>query len=228
MKGKILISGVTGDIGVSIATFFLEQGWEVIGVSRSDKKLNICHHSFSFYSCDVTDKQSMISLIEKNSSVFNGLNIIINCAGVLGLSSFEETSIDEWYNIFNTNFLGTVYFTKLFMPFLKKQEKSSIVFIGSRWGETGHIGASAYSASKSALKGFFKSLQFDFMHSNIRPFLLSPGSVQGKMSEFVDGNAKDKYISPLSIAKQVYFLHNLPVNTVCDEIYMKAIPYDYE
>lgn len=67
-----------------------------------------------------------------------------------------------------------------------KYKAGHLIAIGSRWGESGAKNASAYAASKSALRAFIRSLQLELKDTGIRPTLVSPGSVAGRMAAKVD------------------------------------------
>ena len=101
--------------------------------------------------------------------------MLINNAGIGICGSAEETSIEQAYRQFETNFWGVVKMTKAVLPVMRKQRSGNIITIGSLAGLIGVPFQSYYSASKHALEGFFKSLKFETASFNIKISVVEPG-----------------------------------------------------
>ena len=90
---------------------------------------------------------------------------------------------EEMNKLFQTNVIGTMAMTRTVLPYMIKQKKGSIVTIGSIVGEGGRIGQSIYSASKSALIGYSRSLAKEMGRYHIRSNLIEPGFINTQMTE---------------------------------------------
>lgn len=153
----------------------------------------------------------------------------LTCKHILDLLNISDIASDNWMQTINTNLTGTFLFFNSAIKKIKDDGNCANLYaIGSRWGKTGHQNASAYSASKAALRGFIKSVQYDLIGTTIRAVLISPGSVSGKMSAHVDEKNEMAYIHPSQISKLIHYINSTDANVLFDEITIKAYPYDYQ
>ena len=226
-----VVTGATGKIGSAIANKLIGDGYTVFAIGRDEKKgqeLEKLLHGKTYRFCclDVKNEVEVRQFFEQHRNELMSIELLVTCAGILELGNFEKSKIDLWQGVIDTNLYGTLYFVYHALPLMKKNGKGLIVAIGSRWGESGATKAAAYSASKSALRAFIKSLQLECVGTGVRPILLSPGSVAGGMSNQVDAYIKDKLLSPADVAQMVSFIASSPDNVIFDEISMKAFAHD--
>ena len=112
----------------------------------------------------------------------NKPSIIINNAGLYKSKSFAKTDIKEISELFEVNFFSIIKLLKNIYNNLKKRE-CLIININSLSGLTGSHNESIYSASKHALKGFFDSVQQEFLSNNINMINLYPGAMKSKITK---------------------------------------------
>ncbi len=107
----------------------------------------------SFYvKMDVSNLSDVEEAYRIVSSRFPYLNILVNNAGILSISGFEDLLFEEWRRVVEINFTGVFLVTKIFLPLMKRAEWGSIINIASIAGQTGHIkGSAAYAASKAGV-----------------------------------------------------------------------------
>jgi short-subunit dehydrogenase len=103
------------------------------------------------------------------------LDVLINNAGSFLGGFVEETTIEQAYDQFETNFWGTVKMTKALLPVFRKQKHGKIITTGSLTGLIGVPYSSYYVATKHALEGFFKSLRLEVQKFNIKVSVIEPG-----------------------------------------------------
>jgi short-subunit dehydrogenase len=112
------------------------------------------------------------------------IDILINSAGLLYSSPFQESDENEARAMLETNFFGPVMFIKELLPFMSGH--SHVVNIGSMGGFQGSVkfpGLSWYSASKAALASMTESLAAELSTIGISVNCLCPGAVQTEMFE---------------------------------------------
>ncbi len=226
-----LVTGATGTIGSAITRRLIEAGYCVYAVGRDQCKGVELRSSFptavvQFHHVDVKDEAQVRNFFERNHDVLKNLELLVTCAGILDMSTFEKGEMSRWRDVIDTNLFGTFHCVYHTLPLMKARKKGVIIAIGSRWGESGAPKAAAYAASKSALKGFIKSLQFECVGSGVRPILLSPGSVAGEMSARVNAQSKEQLLDAATLAGMVSFIASSPENAIFDEWTVKAFDYD--
>jgi len=177
----VLITGATGGIGEKICRA-LAGKYNLILVSWNKDKLkrlkNKLPGNVQMMSSDVSNYASL----RKHYLKIKVLDVLINCAGVLGpVGRFEENNIKEWENTFKINFLGTVYNCKLLLEKLKKSKKGKIINFsggGSAFPRKFHT---AYGTSKTAVVRFTETLAVEYPELDIN--VIAPGAHKTKMWE---------------------------------------------
>ncbi|MCF6245783.1 MAG: bifunctional cytidylyltransferase/SDR family oxidoreductase [Desulfobacula sp.] len=162
----IIIAGGTSGIGKAINTLLKPYVKRLYALSRkTSPKFDITNYD--------TIKNTLKTIWEKNKSI----DYVINCAGDLIRKDVEFTSVEEWDHIYDVNVKGTFLLTKALLPYLKKQNYGSIMFVGSSSYTRGRAGYSAYCSSKAALVNFCQAFAQEVSTYNIRVNVASPGRV---------------------------------------------------
>ncbi len=118
---------------------------------------------------NVADRKAIYDWAKATRDTFGKVNVIINNAGVSLSGSVDDLSYEDFDWLMNINFWGVVYGTKAFLPYLRESGDGQIVNISSLFGLMSMPTASAYNASKFAVRGFTESL--------IEELLVQGGSV---------------------------------------------------
>ena len=190
---NVFITGASRGIGESIAYYFAEKGFNVVGTARSEfnfKKDNFIGNLYPVQ-LDVTDRESMKSVHSflKDKDLLP--NILINNAGITSDQIFMRMKDDDWDNVIDINLTGTFNITKLFIKDMVKNRYGKIINISSVSGLMGNPGQVNYSSSKAALGGFTKSLAKELGSRNINVNSIAPGFIDTDMTEFLDHEAKE-------------------------------------
>lgn len=185
MKNKIaLITGASSGLGYSLLKKFISENYTVLAHTRKKnslkeikkKKTNKIVHITGDLSKKDTLKKLKINYIKYNPS------IIINNAGVYINKDFANISDSEIEKVFNVNFFAIIKFIK--MIFLKLVNSNCLIInINSVSGLTGSHKESIYSSSKHALKGFFESVQQEFLSNKVNLLNIYPGAMKSKITK---------------------------------------------
>lgn len=228
MKGlTALITGASGGIGKAICRRLAEEGVNLVlfGGTNAEKLRNTAiglRNDFKdiradFYPCDLTDDAAVKTALLKATE--NGVDILINNAGLAFSAPIEETDMEVFDRIMSLNFRAPVLITKECLPLLKKSARASIVNIASVVAHNGYPLQSAYTASKHALLGFSKSIAAELYQKGIRVHVLSPGGVYTDMIRVARPDLTGEgMIMPEDVADAVCFLLKHRTNAVIDEI----------
>ena len=131
----------------------------------------------------------MKEVVDNAANTLGHIDILVNNAGVARLETFENMS-DELRDFhFDINIKGTWNVTKAAVPYLKKNESSSIVNLSSVTGPmVADSGEVAYATTKAALMGFSKALAVELVENNIRSNAILPGYI---LTPMVEGIGKE-------------------------------------
>ncbi len=223
LKGmRILLTGATGGIGTAIARELAGDGCRLIITGRNEaagKKLESELNGSVFLRSDLVLPGVIPGFIQNATDVFQGLDCLINCAGLVLSKKLEDTSEADWERIMNINARIPYFLCQSALAPLRKSKRPVIVNVGSVVSYKGYPRQSAYSASKHALLGFTKSLASEVRDEGIRIHAVLPGAVDTPMAASVrpDIDTSD-LITPEEIAEAVKFLIAFRGRGVIDEL----------
>lgn len=110
------------------------------------------------------------------------IDFLFNNGGVSQRAKSDETNMAINRQIFEINYFGPIYLTKLVLPIMKHQGSGHIVVTSSIAGKFGFFLRSAYSASKHALQGYFESMRLEVEKDGIKVTILCPGKINTPIS----------------------------------------------
>jgi len=176
------ISGATSGIGEGIARLFAEEGANVAIVDiASDRgetlatQLSSIGRSAQFFYADVSNEQQVKASLDAAAKAFGGLNIIVNNAGIVHVKQLHETSEAEWDELMGVNVKSIFLSLKHGINYLRKNERSYVVNIGSISSFVGQRGTPAYTTSKGAVLQLSKSIALDYAVDGVRCNCVCPG-----------------------------------------------------
>ncbi|XP_027058595.1 3-ketodihydrosphingosine reductase-like [Pocillopora damicornis] len=105
-----------------------------------------------------TNAEDVENTLDQASEALGPIDILINCAGFAVCGLFEETSIEDFKAMINTNYLASVFTSHAVIKRMKQRRKGHLVFVSSIGGQFGIFGFTAYSPSKFAVRGFAETL----------------------------------------------------------------------
>ena len=202
MKDKvILVTGANRGIGLNIIKRLDSDGYTVIGTSRTDDGANIISQEIKTSNgkglkMDVTDQESINSAIKKIQDEYGTLYGLVNNAGITNDNLLMRMTEEQWLSVIETNLTSIYRVTKSIIKDMMKARNGRIVNIGSIVGMMGNSGQSNYSASKSGLLGFTKSLARELTSRNINVNSISPGFIDTDMTKTLSDEQIDNLTGP--------------------------------
>ena len=218
-KKKVLITGASGGIGISICEKFLEKNYTLILTSSSIDKIKILEDKFGkdhfFYEVDISNTDDIKKCTSHISENHKDLSVIINNAGITQDNLILRMNEKQWSDVIKINLDSNYYFIKSLLPNMLSNRYGKIVGISSVVATTGNPGQSNYVASKSGMIGFYKSIAQEVAKRNINVNIVSPGFISTNMTEKLNDNQKKDILAKIpmqkfgntdDVANLVYFL----------------------
>lgn len=184
-KLAVVTGGAMGN-GLGIVKVFLKYGAKVVILDYADEikdtlvklREEFPNSMVSGYKVDIRDNKTVKACIDDLYNKYGNIDVLVNNAGVCKLETFENMD-DELRDFhFDINIKGTWNVTKACLPYIKKNNGSSIVNLSSVTGpmvaDTGEV---AYATTKAAIMGFTKALAMELVNDNIRVNSILPGYI---------------------------------------------------
>ncbi len=181
-RKTIVITGTSRGIGNSLANTFLDQGYRVIGISRSDT--DIQDPNFRYIQTDMADLDQVAKLkLALRSESITGL---INNAGTHGpIGALENCSIEKWVDTFSANLFGHTLLSQICIPALRKS-KGFVIFMSGGGSAFPRPNFSAYSVSKTGIVRLSEILAQE-LAPEILVYCVAPGpNKTGLLKEAID------------------------------------------
>ena len=197
-KKIVLVTGASRGIGKAISENLGRQGFFVIGTATSPQGAAKIEDNFSSQSiagvahvCDVALDSSVEDLFAFIKSNFSkGIDVLVNNAGITRDNLFLRMNADEWLDVINTNLNSIFRLAKASVKSMVKKKYGKIINISSVVGDTGNSGQTNYSAAKSGISGFTKSLALELGKRNITVNSVAPGFIATDMTDNLSAEHK--------------------------------------
>lgn len=195
-----LITGCNRGLGEGVRNILLEQGYKVIGLSRT---LNNCKiENYIEIECDI----SKIENVEKiKNNIKEPIDLLVVNAGIRRFEKLENMTQKDWEDSVNTNLNGAFYVLNSFIKNVK-EAKGDIVIIGSHSEKYTFEEGTAYCSTKLALRGMAECLREELRYEDIRVSYLSLGSIKNR-----DHNIYEEWkLMPEEVGKAIVNIIDLP------------------
>ena len=167
-RKRIFITGAGSGLGKAVALRFAREGWQVavtdVDLAAATQTLaEVVAAGGSGFAdvCNVTSEESFAAIAARLKREWNGVDVLVNNAGVATKGTVAESSIEQWQWVLNINLLGCVRGARAIVPLLTEQGSGHIVNIASFAGIANPPAMASYNAAKAAVISLSETLRHE-------------------------------------------------------------------
>jgi len=210
LSGKTaIITGASKGIGKEIAKRYAEEGANVaftyLSSVEKGQALEVELQEFGIkakgYRSDASKFEQAHELVDQVISDFGQIDVVINNAGITRDGLLMRMTEDQWETVIEINLKSVFNMVKAVIKPMMKQRSGSIINISSIVGLRGNAGQANYSASKSGMLGFTKSVALELGSRGIRSNAIAPGFIETEMTSVLDEKVVKEWESGIPLKR---------------------------
>lgn len=237
IEGKVVvITGASSGIGESIAVMLAQKGAKVVlGARREDRlerlvnRIHTAGGEALYLVTDIKRRQDLVQLVNLAYETYGRVDVMVNNAGISHLSRLDDLQVEDWEEMIDVNFKGTLYGIAAALPVFKQQGSGHIINIISTSGIKIVPLQGVYAGTKNAVRTIAEALRQE-SGGLYRVTGISPGFVNTELADHIKDEAarsaiKDKAakvaITPDAIAGAVVYAISQPDNVDVGDIVIR-------
>jgi NAD(P)-dependent dehydrogenase (short-subunit alcohol dehydrogenase family) len=230
-SGKVaLVTGASSGLGAATAMTLADAGFDVAALdlrSPSEPPASRGPGTVTYSAVDVADARAVERAISEVMSIFQRIDVLVNCAGIDHTYWIEELSVEQFDQVIDVNLRGPFLMAKAVWPVMRRQGGGHIVNVASTAALRAWGGATAYHASKFGLLGLSRALGVEGRECGIDVTTIIPG---GMRTHFFDRFSvqgiplppEENLQDPQHVAQTILFAVTMPQGSVVQEILVTA------
>jgi NADP-dependent 3-hydroxy acid dehydrogenase YdfG len=235
MEKVIVITGASSGIGAATARKLVQLGAKVVLAARREDKLQAMVAELGdnaiYVVTDVSKRADLDNLIRLAIAQFGHVDVLLNNAGIMPISYFEEGLVDEWDRMIDINIKGVLYGINAVLPHMLERGQGHIISTSSVAGLKTLAGAGVYSGTKFAVKAIMETLREEVAQT-IKVTTIYPGATQSELGhDITSPKIKAQYgnltampkMDEAAIADAVIYAISQPGNISVNEITVRPL-----
>jgi NAD(P)-dependent dehydrogenase (short-subunit alcohol dehydrogenase family) len=185
-----LVVGATGAIGCAITKRLSDDSARLALTYHCERPTGCAVESTESqseakcYRLDITDLAQVEAVVQQVEANFSGIDVLINCAGVIGpIGRLEDTEPNEWNRALEVNLTGPINLARAVLPAFRRRGHGKMIFFSGGGAAYGRPFFTAYSSAKAALVRFVESLAQELEGTDIQVNAVAPGPIMSRMWE---------------------------------------------
>jgi 3-oxoacyl-[acyl-carrier protein] reductase len=206
---RVLVTGSSRGLGKAIAAEFARRGHTVaVHYVRSAEPaealvadIQQAGGTAQAFQADVADPKACEKLVKDVQKAFDGLDIVVNNAGITKDGLTLRMKVDAWQDVIDTNLSSAFFISKAALRPMMSAKWGRIVNIASVVGLTGNPGQANYVAAKAGLIGLTKTLAKEYATKNITVNAVAPGFIVSDMTDQLDDTLRESYLEQIPMGR---------------------------
>jgi NADP-dependent 3-hydroxy acid dehydrogenase YdfG len=177
MTKTVLITGCSSGIGRATAQVLASNGFDVYATARRTESIaDLEAAGCKTLALDVTSEESMAAAV---AAIPQGIDALVNNAGIQEVGAIESVPMDRVRGLFETNVFGPVRLAQLVLPQMRERGAGTILTVGSMNGKFTWPGTGYYCGTKHALEAISDALRYETRPFGVRTVLVEPDRRDG-------------------------------------------------
>jgi NAD(P)-dependent dehydrogenase (short-subunit alcohol dehydrogenase family) len=210
MSRNILITGAAGGLGGAVVEKFKREGYHVIALLRPDHNESV-EEADDSYEVDVTNETSVLEFVKEFQMQYNDLDAMAMIVGGFSSGDIDSTSEKDIQSMFHLNFFSAYNMVRGFLPFMKKQQRGTFLFVGARPALELQRAKDtiAYSLSKKLVLTLAEILAEEVKDTQIRSHVFVPSIIDTEANREAMPDADfTQWVSAKEIAEAMHYAVN--------------------
>ncbi|MCU7834402.1 MAG: SDR family NAD(P)-dependent oxidoreductase [gamma proteobacterium symbiont of Taylorina sp.] len=199
-KKVVVVAGVGDCLGTAFCEEFIENGYQVVGLSRSGNKKNEFGNQYLAIPCDLTNKDDVNNAVNQIKKRYGSISVYIHNAAYLYRAGFLQTSAEKFIDLWKLVCLGAIHGLHQVIPYMLNNKEGTVLIVGATASIKGGAEFSAFSSAKFALRGLTQSLLREYSSKGIHiSHVVIDGPIWGEQAKRF-GKKIHECILPRSVA----------------------------
>jgi NADP-dependent 3-hydroxy acid dehydrogenase YdfG len=233
MSRVAAITGASSGIGEATARALAADGHRVVLLARRADRIQALAHELGddaiAIEADVTDRESIVAAANRVQQELGGADILVNNAGVMLTAPFGSDQRAEHRRMVETNLLGAMTATEVFLDQLRANGRGDLVNVSSVAGRVAPAGFAAYAATKWGINGWSEALRVE-LQPDIRVTVIESGAITAELTDHITDPASRRAnktataemgIPAQDIAEVIAFAVGRPQRVTLNEILVR-------
>ena len=207
-----VVTGGSRNIGRAIAEKFAGAGMSVVVLSRDQDAAKQVVDSIRegggrafCVGCDVSEPLEVKSAVAEAARLMDGIDVVVNSAGILDMVPIESQTIEHWDAVMNTNLRGTFLASQASIPYLEESAAPRIINISSNAGRMGGFeNGMAYTASKGGVIALTYGMARQLASKGITVNCVAPGTIESDMLRERDPATRERLLRRFPVGRFGY------------------------
>ena len=199
---KVLVTGASRGIGEAIAIRLKEKEFNVLGTSTSKQGVKYLNEKgIKGFQLDLNNKESIKKFLSRLIKEHSDIDILVNNAGLTRDNIVLRMTEDQWMEVINVHLNGTFKISKTVLKFMLKKKWGRIINITSTSASMANRGQSNYSAAKSGVEAFSRSLAKEVGTRFITVNSVAPGYIETDMTKDINPKIKKEILNKIPLSR---------------------------
>lgn len=198
-KKVVVITGTSKGIGRFLSEYYLAEGYNVIGCSRSE--IDPYHKNYAHFAIDVSEEKQVKNMLSAVYKKYGRLDILINNAGIASMNHVLLTPYKTIEKVYKTNVFGTFLFCREAAKLMKKNSFGRIINFATVATPLKLEGEAAYASSKAAIESMTEIFARELAEFGITVNAVGPTPIATDLIKSVPKHKIDQLIARQSIKR---------------------------
>lgn len=201
---NILIGGITGGIGSSLARRLKAEGHQVAGFARDSERAAAFQEETAIQTkvCDATQPDALEEAFDSLAEALGPIDAYVHAIGSIYIKPAHLTSNEDWTQTLNQNLSSAFYALRLAAKHMQKQGSGCCLFFSTAAAQTGIANHEAIAAAKGGIEAMVRSAAATYCNKGLRFNAIAPSLTDTPLAKPIVGNAQ-----ALELSKRMHPLH---------------------